>query len=69
MMVEFWLLVAYIAGSLATYFLMHNQIVLKVTDNMIDKLITEGYLRSKRDENGETEIVKWHEPIEERNGK
>jgi|TARA_A100001388_G_C28404940_1_gene327790 hypothetical protein len=61
---ELWILIAYVLGSAATYFLMRKQIAFNITESIIDQLIAQGFLRSKKDKNGETEIVKWYAPDE-----
>ena len=64
MIMELWILIAYVLGSAATYFLMRKQIAFNITESIIDQLIAQGFLRSKKDTNGETEIVKWYAPDE-----
>ncbi len=64
MIMELWILIAYVLGSAATYFLMRKQIAFNITESIIDQLIAQGFLRSKKDKNGETEIVKWYAPDE-----
>ena len=60
MMVEVWLALTYVLGSGVTYFLMRKQIAFNITESIIDNLIAQGFLRSKKDKNGEVEIVKWY---------
>lgn len=55
-----WLMLAYVAGSVATYLLVLKSKTVDAVGHTIDKLIEEGYLRSKRDANGEIEILKWN---------
>ena len=64
MMVEVWLALTYVLGSGVTYFLMRKQIAFNITESIIDQLIAQGFLRSKKDKNGEVEIVKWYAPDE-----
>tara|TARA_X000000368_G_scaffold231719_1_gene183026 strand:+ start:742 stop:945 length:204 start_codon:yes stop_codon:yes gene_type:complete len=64
MMVEVWLALTYVLGSGVTYFLMRKQIAFNITESIIDNLIAQGFLRSKKDKNGEVEIMKWYEPDE-----
>ena len=64
MMVEVWLAFTYVLGSGVTYFLMRKQIAFNITESIIDNLIAQGFLRSKKDKNGEVEIMKWYEPDE-----
>ena len=55
-----WLLGAYIAGSAATYYLMLKATFIDATGKTIDQLIENGFLRHKRGEDGEIEILKWN---------
>ena len=59
-MVEVWLALTYVLGSGVTYFLMRKQIAFNITESIIDNLIAQGFLRSKKDKNGEVEIMKWY---------
>ena len=52
-----WLLIAYVAGSVATFFLMYNIIAHNVTDQCISQLIDNGFLKTKK-VNGEEVIIK-----------
>jgi hypothetical protein len=61
MMVEVWLALTYVLGSVVTYFLMRKSIAFSITESIIDNLIAQGFLRSKKDKNGEVEIMKWYE--------
>jgi len=61
MMVEVWLALTYVLGSVVTYFLMRKSIAYDITESIIDNLIAQGFLRSKKDKNGEVEIMKWYE--------
>ena len=56
-----WLLAAYVAGSGATWYLFLRQNFLNATEATIDSLIDNGFLRYKRDDAGEVEILKWNE--------
>ena len=56
-----WLLAAYIAGSGATWYLFLRQNFLNATEATIDSLIDNGFLRYKRGDDGELEILKWNE--------
>jgi len=55
-----WLLGAYVAGSLATYYLFLKKNFLDATEATIDTLIENGFLRTKRGSDGEVEILKWN---------
>ena len=54
-----WLLGAYIAGSAATYYLFLKKNFLDATEATIDTLIDNGFLRVRKSDNGELEILKW----------
>ena len=56
-----WLLAAYVAGSGATWYLFLRQNFLNATEATIDSLIDNGFLRYKRGDDGELEILKWNE--------
>lgn len=56
-----WLLGAYLAGSGATWYLFLRQNFLNATEATIDSLIDNGFLRHKRGDDGELEILKWNE--------
>ena len=60
-MVEVWLALTYVLGSVVTYFLMRKSIAYDITESIIDNLIAQGFLKSKKDKNGEVEIMKWYE--------
>lgn len=55
----FWLLVAYIAGSVATYLLMLKATFVDAADKTIDTLIDAGYIRTRKNANGELELLQW----------
>lgn len=61
MMVEVWMGLTYVLGSVVTYFLMRKSIAFNITEGIIDNLIAQGFLKSKKDKNGEVEIMKWYE--------
>jgi hypothetical protein len=61
MMIELWLFVAYLAGSVTTYWLCRKTIALNSVESTIDQLVDQGFLRSKKDSSGETEILKWND--------
>ena len=54
-----WLLGAYVAGSAATYYLFLKKNFLDATEATIDTLIDNGFLRVRKSDNGELEILKW----------
>ena len=56
-----WLLAAYVAGSGATWYLFLRQNFLNATEATIDSLINNGFLRDKRGDDGELELLKWNE--------
>jgi len=55
----FWLLVAYVAGSVATYLLMLKATFVDAADKTIDTLIDAGYIRTRKNANGELELLQW----------
>ena len=54
---ELWLFLSYLAGSAVTFWLMRNVII----ERCINKLIADGFLKSKIDAKGDTEVLKWNE--------
>ena len=55
----FWLLVAYVAGSVATYLLMLKATFVDAADKTIDTLIDAGYIRTRKNKDGELELLQW----------
>lgn len=55
----FWLLVAYVAGSVATYLLMLKATFVDAADKTIDTLIEGGYIRTRKTKDGELELLQW----------
>ena len=55
-----WLFGAYLAGTVATYFLFLKQNFKNATEATIDALIDKGFLRHKKLDDGEIEILKWN---------
>ena len=55
----FWLFGAYLAGSVATYFLMIKSTVLDASERTLDMLIDGGFLKVRKNSDGEIEILKW----------
>lgn len=60
-----WLLGAYLAGSFATYFLLWKQATVDVLGKTIDQLVDNGFLRHRKNVDGEIEILKWDADEEE----
>ena len=56
-----WLFGAYLAGSAATYFLMLKSTYIDASGKTIDTLIEHGFLRHKKNADGEIEILKWND--------
>lgn len=55
-----WLFLSYVSGSAVTAWLIYKSVTLRSIQNTIDQLINNGYLRHKRDKDGEIEILKWN---------
>jgi len=51
----------YLAGSVVTYYLWVIKPQANVIEVTIDKLIADGFLRSKVSKDGVVEILKWNE--------
>ena len=56
-----WIFAAYAMGSLITYYIVRRGILELAIETTISSLVQEGFLRHKRDQNGEIEILKWNE--------
>lgn len=56
-----WLFGSYIAGSAATYFLMLKTTYIDASGKTIDTLIEGGFLRHRKTQDGEIEILKWND--------
>lgn len=56
-----WLFLAYGAGSVVTGFMVWKKNSIDSINLTIDSLIEQGYLRSRKTENGEIEILKYNE--------
>ena len=54
-----WLLGAYVAGSVATYLLMLKATFVDAADKTIDTLIEAGYIRTRKNKDGELELLQW----------
>ena len=54
-----WLLGAYVAGSVATYLLMLKATFIDAADKTIETLIKGGYIRTRKNKNGELELLQW----------
>lgn len=55
-----WLFLSYVSGSAVTAWLIYKSVTLRSIQITIDQLIDNGYLRHKRDKDGEIEILKWN---------
>ena len=54
-----WLFGAYVAGSVATYLLMLKATFIDAADKTIDTLIEAGYVRTRKNKDGELELLQW----------
>lgn len=52
---------AYVIGSAITWFLVSGSYRRQGIEQTIDSLIENGFLRHKRDEDGEIQILKWND--------
>lgn len=59
MLESVFILIAYIAGTYMG-FKFGRGTLLDSIETTIDQLIAQGYLRSRKDKNGEVEILKWN---------
>ena len=56
-----WLLFAYVTGSVATGYMVWKAVAYKAAEVTIDTLIENGFLRYKRSQDGDIEILKWNQ--------
>ena len=56
-----WLFFAYLTGTLVGWWFAYTSSLETVIANTIDSLVKEGYLKSRTNEEGEEEIIKWDE--------
>jgi|TARA_X000001036_G_scaffold177580_1_gene168117 hypothetical protein len=56
-----WLLLAYVTGSVFTGYIFYKSGTRFGIENTIDSLIDQGFLRHKKDKDGEIEIIKWND--------
>lgn len=64
--VHLWLLIAYTVGTLFGRSSIKSKYELdtgKIIEATIDRLIQDGYVKSKKNENGEVELIKYNEDI------
>lgn len=56
-----WLLVAYATGTGFGLFISWHQFGERIVESTIDSLIDNGFLRTRKDANGQIEILKYNE--------
>jgi hypothetical protein len=54
-----WIALAYVIGSIATVMLTYKSITIKAIENTIDKLCDDGFIRHRKKNNGEIELLKY----------
>ena len=59
-MAEFFIFIAYVLGTYMGFVFAKTR-VQKIIGETIDNLISQGYLQTKSDDDGEVEIMKWNE--------
>ena len=57
MSIGFWLVGAYVVGSVVTYYMLRNVLVESAIMHCIDELIKQNYIRVKTDSEGNMEIL------------
>lgn len=60
-MVEAWILVAYVVGTMFGYMVGRGK-VMEVVSHTIDKLVSDGFIQTRKTDDGEIELLKWYEP-------
>ena len=56
-----WLFFAYALGSVFTGYTFYKSGTRNGIESTIDSLIAQGFLRHKKDKDGEVEIIKWND--------
>ena len=56
-----WLFFAYALGSVFTGYVFYKSGTRNGIESTIDSLIAQGFLRHKKDKDGEVEIIKWND--------
>ena len=59
-MVEAFLFLTYVLGTVMGLWFA-NQKIRTAVENTVDQLIDQGYLQTKKNEDGEIDILKWYE--------
>jgi|TARA_A100001388_G_scaffold190124_1_gene143032 hypothetical protein len=59
-MAEIFIFISYVLGTAMGIYIGKTK-VKNVIENTIDNLIAQGFLKYKKDKNGEIEIMKWNE--------
>lgn len=54
-----WLFFAYFTGSVVTYVMMFKSTFMNASEKTIDTLIDAGFIRTRKNKDGEVEILKW----------
>ena len=58
---EYWILLAYVVGSIFSYRWGYKKGVLDASERAIDAMIAQGIIRTSTDSNGEIQIHKWND--------
>ncbi len=59
-----WIFAAYAMGSVITYFIARRGILELAIEATISSLVQEGFIRHRRDKDGQIELLKWNEDSE-----
>lgn len=61
---ELWLLVAYAAGTMCGWYLAYRKAHTAAVEFSLDQLINQGFIKHRRTNTGEIEIIKWNEDFD-----
>lgn len=64
--IHLWIFIAYAAGTMFGRFAFMSKFNVdtsKIIEATIDRLIQDGYIKSRKDKNGEIELVRYNEDI------
>ena len=61
---EIWLFVSYLCGTVFGCYVTYRYTFRSAVEDCVDKMIAEGYIKSRRLRDGNIEIAKWDEEFE-----
>ncbi len=63
MIIEFWLLITAIVYTFVgmSFRPSHKEMAITIIETTVDRLIADGYIKTRKDENGQLELMKYNE--------